>query len=267
MRELLEKDTLDARTMWAALGGVRGLVESTLPGVVFIIVQTATRQVVWSTVASLALVAGFTLARLIARQPLAQAMSGLVGVLLGAVLALVTGRAVQNYLPGIVINAVSALVLLGSLVVRWPLVSVLVAVFRGDVTLARQRLLLRAGALATGVWALISVARLAVQLPLYLHSLTDDEVTALGTAKLLMGLPLLALGVLLTWLLLRPVIAVLDAAEGEPDGESTTDVGTAPDGSRAGAAGRQTPSRGAVTGRREGCPDDADDVNVRGPQK
>jgi hypothetical protein len=42
-------------------------------------------------------------------------------------------------------------------------------------------------------------ARLAVQLPLYL----TDQVTLLGTLKLIMGLPLFAPMVAVTWLVVR----------------------------------------------------------------
>ena len=51
--------------------------------------------------------------------------------------------------------------------------------------------------------------RLAVQVPLYLA----DAVTALGVARLVMGLPLYALGLWLAWSVSAP-------APGEDDGEA-----------------------------------------------
>lgn len=48
-------------------------------------------------------------------------------------------------------------------------------------------------------WSALFFARLAVQLPLYLAG----EVTALGTLKLIMGLPLFAPMVAVTWLVVR----------------------------------------------------------------
>ena len=57
----------------------------------------------------------------------------------------------------------------------------------------------RAFARATWMWAGLFVVRLAVQLPLYLAS----AVVALGIARTAMGLPLFAVGLWLTWRLVR----------------------------------------------------------------
>ena len=52
---------------------------------------------------------------------------------------------------------------------------------------------------ATWLWAGLFAVRLAVQLPLYLAG----AVVALGVARTAMGLPLFALGLWLTWLMVR----------------------------------------------------------------
>jgi len=52
---------------------------------------------------------------------------------------------------------------------------------------------------ATLMWAGLFLLRLAVQLPLYLAG----AVVALGIARTAMGLPLFALGLWLTWLMVR----------------------------------------------------------------
>ncbi|MDN5692837.1 MAG: DUF3159 domain-containing protein, partial [Micrococcaceae bacterium] len=65
----------------------------------------------------------------------------------------------------------------------------------------------RAYAAATWVMAAVFALRLAVQVPLYLA----DAVTALGVARLVMGLPLYALGLWLAWSVSAP-------APGEDDG-------------------------------------------------
>ena len=49
------------------------------------------------------------------------------------------------------------------------------------------------------VWSALFLLRLAVQLPLYLAG----AVVALGVARTAMGLPLFALGLWLTWLMVR----------------------------------------------------------------
>ena len=53
---------------------------------------------------------------------------------------------------------------------------------------------------ASWVWVVLFSLRLAVQLPLYLA----DAVTALGVARIAMGIPLFAVGIWLSWLILRP---------------------------------------------------------------
>lgn len=60
---------------------------------------------------------------------------------------------------------------------------------------------MRRAQIATGVLALVFALRLLVQVPLYLA----DQVAALGTAKLVMGLPLFALGLWVMWLVVRNV--------------------------------------------------------------
>ena len=54
---------------------------------------------------------------------------------------------------------------------------------------------------ATWLWAGVFGLRLAVQIPLYLQG--SDAVGWLGTAKLVMGVPLFAVGLWITWLMVR----------------------------------------------------------------
>src|SRR6476660_3843288 len=61
-------------------GGVQGLAESILPGLVFLIAFTVSRELPLALVASLAVAAAFTVARLVKRKPLTQALAGIVGV-------------------------------------------------------------------------------------------------------------------------------------------------------------------------------------------
>ncbi|WP_051224835.1 DUF3159 domain-containing protein [Pseudoclavibacter soli] len=211
LTELANRDSLDASTVWKALGGVRGLFEAVLPGLLFVAVFTATTRLWWAVGASLAAVVVLAAWRLIDRGDLTQIANGLFGVLLSSGLALLTGRASANYLPGLIVNGTVAVVLGVSIAVGWPLIGVLIAVARGNAQLAHDHpLLRRAGAWATAVWMFVSLLRLGVQLPLYLQAQHDDQIATLGIVKLSMGLPLLAAGVVVSWLLLRPVTAILD---------------------------------------------------------
>jgi hypothetical protein len=60
----------------------------------------------------------------------------------------------------------------------------------------------RAYTRASWVWVALFSLRLAVQLPLYLAS----ALTALGVARIAMGIPLFAVGIWLSWLILRPLL-------------------------------------------------------------
>lgn len=208
-----------------AVGGVRGLVESVAPGLVFVVVFVATTDLTWSLVASVAVALVAVVARLVQRTPLTQALGGLLGVGIGVVWAWRSGEAQDYFAWGLWTNAAYLVALLVSLAVRWPLVGLVVEGLRsgfGAGTTASpdaatgtssepgafarwarawrgDRALLRRYAAATWLWVGLFAARLAVQVPLYL----EGSVGWLGTARLVMGLPLWALVLWLTWVLVR----------------------------------------------------------------
>lgn len=188
-----------AGALLAAMGGVRGLVESILPGLGFLVTYTVTAQLVPSVLAPLAVAAAFIVARAVARQPVMTAVAGAVGVGISAALALLTGNVSNNFVPGFVVNAVVVLAMLISFVVRRPLVGVLVGTLLGDDHWRRDAAKLRVAAIATILWTALSAARLAVQVPLYLA----DAAGALAATKLIMGVPLYAGLLWVTWLLVR----------------------------------------------------------------
>ena len=95
-----------ARALLAAVGGIRGLVESILPPLLFLVVYTITQQLVPSVLAPLAIAVVFIVVRVLARQPVMTAVVGALGVGVSAGLALVSGRASDNFLPGLIINVV-----------------------------------------------------------------------------------------------------------------------------------------------------------------
>ena len=97
-----------------------------------------------------------------------------------------------------------ALAYLISIAVRWPLLGVIVASLRGgDMSWRKDPEQVRLYSRASWVWVALFSLRLAVQLPLYLAS----ALTALGAARIAMGIPLFAVGIWLSWLILRPRVA------------------------------------------------------------
>lgn len=199
MRQLVGEDFSLAET----IGGVRGLVESMAPGLVFVVVFIATRELVPPLVASLAVAVVAMVLRLVARTPLTQAAGGLVGVLVCVVWAWRTGEAQDYFAFGLWTNGAYAVVLTVALLVGWPLVGVVVSLLKGQDfswrTDPAQRTRLVRYRLATALWIGMFVLRLAVQVPLFLQA----EVAWLGTARLVMGLPLWGLTLWATWVLVR----------------------------------------------------------------
>ena len=104
-----------------AVGGTRGLVESSVPGLVFVVVYVATRALVPSLVASLAVAVAAGVVRLVQRTPITQALSGVIGVVVGVAWALWTGRAQDYFAGGLLANVGYLVAMVVSVAVRWPL--------------------------------------------------------------------------------------------------------------------------------------------------
>jgi Protein of unknown function (DUF3159) len=185
-------------------GGVQGIAESIVPGLVFLVAFTVTRDLTPSLVAALASAAAFTVARLIQRRPLTQALAGVVGVGISAWLANTTGKAEDFYLPGFFTNAAYIVAMVISIGVKWPLAGLLFGFIRNE-GLDWRKDPARIKAYRLGTWVIVAVLvlRLVVQVPLYLMG--EDGLAALATTRLIMGAPLYILGVWVAWLVTRPV--------------------------------------------------------------
>ncbi len=192
-------ETPTAGALLAAIGGVRGLVESILPGLGFLVTYTITHNLVPSVLAPLGLALVFIVVRVVTRQPATTALAGALGIGISAALALLTGNANDNFVPGFFINSGVVLVMIVSLIARRPFVGVIVGLLLGDDDWRRNPAKLRVATVATILWAALSAVRLAVQVPLYLAQSTE----ALAATKLLMGVPLYAALLWVTWLLVR----------------------------------------------------------------
>jgi hypothetical protein len=193
-----------ARSLLAAVGGVRGLIESILPGFGFLVVYTISQDLLISVLAPVAVALAFVIARALARTTMMPAVAGLIGIGISAALALMTGRAEDNFVPGLIINVVSVLLLLVSLAARWPLVGIIVGLLTNEPTQWRgDRAKRRVLTIVTWLWVGMFSARLIVQAPLYFAAQTE----ALAATKLLMGVPLYAGMLWVTWLLVRAVYA------------------------------------------------------------
>lgn len=203
--------TADDFSFADAVGGVRGLVESTAPGLVFVVVFVATRDLRPPLIAACALALAAVVVRLVQRTPVTQAFSGALGVGIGVLWAWRTGEAENFFAGGLLVNVAYLLGTAVSALIGWPVVGLLVGLLQGDLTMSwrtdpDQAHARRRFTWATWLWASVFALRLAVQVPFYLAG----DVAALGTAKLVMGVPLFAVTLWLTWLLVGSSAARAD---------------------------------------------------------
>jgi hypothetical protein len=200
--QVVPGETPTAFALLTAIGGVRGIVESILPGLVFLIVYTLTQDLLPSVLIPVGVGVLFVALRLISRTTASSAIVGLFGIGASALLAIFSGRAVENFVLGFYINGAWIVALVVSLIARWPLIGVIVGLLRGEGSHWRDdKAKFRVAFIATILWIALFSTRLAVQMPLYFA----DEAQWLGGTKLIMGLPLYAAVLWITWLLVSAV--------------------------------------------------------------
>jgi hypothetical protein len=200
---------MDTNTPVAALlaraGGVRGLIHSSLPVTVFA-AASAVLDLGWSIAAALGVAAVILAWQLLRRESTRPALFGFAGVALGAVLAFLTGKAKDFYLPGIWMYLFLAIAFSVSVLIRRPLVGVGWAWVTGrDDTWRRVRRVRLAFDLVTMVMALVSWARFVVQYYLY----DTDQAGLLAAARIAMGWPIFVLTSSLIYLAVRTAIRAL----------------------------------------------------------
>ena len=188
-------------TLAEAIGGPMGVGETSLPAVAFVVAYVLSgSDTNAAAIVAVGLAVLLAVVRLARRETPRHALSGLVGVAFAAFIATRSGKAENFFLPGLLANTAYAAAFIVSIAVRRPLVGVIVAQLDGEGSAWREDpVRYRAFARASWMWAGLFVVRLIVQLPLYLAG----AVVALGVARTAMGLPLFALGVWLTWRLVR----------------------------------------------------------------
>jgi uncharacterized protein DUF3159 len=171
------------------IGGRRGVIDTSVPGVTLVIVDTFT-SLMWAIVVALVAAALLAVIRAARREPLRQAAMGLLGLVGAAALARFTGQAKNYFLPGILINAGYAVLAIASIAVRRPVLGYVAAMMdRGYSHWQEHPPLRRAAVIATAMWAAVFSLRAIVQGYLYVHG----HVHWLAPVRLGMGLPLWAL--------------------------------------------------------------------------
>lgn len=198
------KLSLDGKSVLEGMGGKLGIAETIIPSVLFGTSFALTGQAIISVGLAGGTSALFILYRLVTRRSASSALIGAIAVGFAAWLALRDGgQAVDYFVPGFITNAVYAVVLTISVLVRWPVIGVLVEILRGNSSSWRKdRKKLTVYSLVTGMWIGFFSLRLAIQVPLYLA----ENAALLATARVAMGPPLYALVILASWLILRATV-------------------------------------------------------------
>ena len=196
-------DLVEQWELREAIGGVRGMVDSALASTVFLLAYLLDgKRLTPALVAALGATLALLVTRLARREPVRQALGGVVVVAISATIAAATGRAANFFVVGISLQVAYAVAYLVSLAVGWPLLGVMVGPLLGEGFRWRsdppRR---RAYAMASWIWFGVFAVRVAIQVPLYMH----DRVVSLGVSTLLLGWPMFAVAAGLSWLLLRRV--------------------------------------------------------------
>ncbi|MBB4663485.1 DUF3159 domain-containing protein [Conexibacter arvalis] len=200
-----------------ALGGPLGIVESALPAAAFVIAYTVGGlEPTQAAMVAVAIGVVLAIARLARRQTVQFALSGLFGIAIAAFIVSRTGKAEDFFLPGLLLSGAYVIGLAGSIFLRWPIAGVALGlVSQTGTAWRRDPAKVRIYSHVTWIWVFVFAARLAVQLPMYLAG----AVVALGVARVAMGLPLFAVGMWLSWLVLKQEGALQAAQEAIADAE------------------------------------------------
>lgn len=197
----------DRAKVVSALGGKKGLIDSGLPSILFLIVFNFADDLRTALYAAVATSALLTIIRLMRKDTIQHVISGFIGVAFCAYLANRTGNATDFFLPKFLTNLVYGTVYLIANVVGWPVLGLVLGPILGENLLwrknpERKKAYIRAGWLWVGMFYL----RLLVQVPIYLSG--PENLNLLGTVNLAMGYPLFAAAAWGSWLIIKKVPTV-----------------------------------------------------------
>ena len=190
----------DREKVLAAFGGKKGLIDSGIPSIIFLLVFNISHQLHIALVASVSVSALLTIVRLAMRDTLQHAISGLVGALICAWFANRTGNPSDLYIPKLLTNlGYGTLYLVGNLS-GWPILGLMLGPILGENLKWRNHPeRKRAYTMASWLWVLMFFTRIAVQYPIY----RSGNVNLLGTVNLAMGYPLFIATAYGSWLVLK----------------------------------------------------------------
>jgi hypothetical protein len=183
-----------------ALGGKKGLIDSGLPAVVFLIVFNFDQDLQRAIWAALSLAIILAIWRLIRKDTIQHSISGVIGVLICAYFANRSGNATDFYIPKLLTNLGYGTVYLIANLVGWPILGLVLGPLLGENFTwrnnpRRKKMYIK----ASWLWVALFFSRIAVQYPIY----KSGNVNLLGTVNLAMGYPLFFAAAYGSWLIIK----------------------------------------------------------------
>ncbi|GHE57904.1 DUF3159 domain-containing protein [Streptomyces cellulosae] len=194
--------------LFEAFGGVRGMVETVLPGLLFVSIYTVNKNLHMSALAALGVALVMVVVRLARRDTVKHAFSGVFGVGFGVVFAMMTGNAKDFYLPGMLYTLGLALAYIVTAMAGVPLIGLMLGpVFKENLSWrTRNPGRKKAYTKASWAWGLILLAKCAILFPLYWWA----DTTQLGWVLVALKIPPFLLAVYLTWVFLAKAPPPID---------------------------------------------------------
>ncbi|MCM3298060.1 DUF3159 domain-containing protein [Streptomyces pseudogriseolus] len=194
--------------LFEAFGGVRGMVETVLPGLLFVSIYTVNKNLHMSALAALGVALVMVVVRLVRRDTVKHAFSGVFGVGFGVVFAMMTGNAKDFYLPGMLYTLGLALAYIVTALAGVPLIGLMLGpVFKENLSWrTRNPGRKKAYTKASWAWGLILLAKCAILFPLYWWA----DTTQLGWVLVALKIPPFLLAVYLTWVFLAKAPPPID---------------------------------------------------------
>ncbi len=188
-----------------AFGGKKGLIDSGIPSIIFLLTFNIGNDLQEALFASIAVSALLTIIRLAMRDTVQHAISGFIGILICAWFANRTGNPSDLYIPKLLTNLGYGTLYLIANIVGWPILGLMLGPILGENLLwrnhpERKRAYIQAGWLWVGMF----FTRIAVQYPIY----KSGNLNLLGTVNLAMGYPLFIATAYGSWMILRRVPTV-----------------------------------------------------------
>jgi hypothetical protein len=183
-----------------ALGGKKGLIDSGLPAVVFLIVFNINQDLQTAIWSSLGLAIILAIWRLSRKDTIQHSISGVIGVLICAYFANRSGNASDFYIPKLLTNLGYGTVYLIANLVGWPILGLVLGPLLGENFTwrnnpRRKKMYIK----ASWLWVALFFSRIAVQYPIY----KSGNVNLLGTVNLAMGYPLFFAAAYGSWLIIK----------------------------------------------------------------